>query len=128
MLISFPDFILDFLSEMRKNYHLFLMSNANEIHIREVNRLFIQQFPEHTFASFFEKMYFSYLTELRKPDEAFFNKIISENNLAVNETAFFDDSPQHVEAAKKLGINAFLVPKNTLINDFVNKLIVSGEL
>src|SRR5580698_1027541 len=45
MLIDFPVFILDFLSEMKKKYRLFLMSNANEIHIREVNRLFIQQFP-----------------------------------------------------------------------------------
>ena len=128
MLIGFPDFILDFLSEMKKKYSLFLMSNANEIHFREVNRLFIQQFPEHTFADYFDKMYFSFLAGLRKPDEAFFNKIISENNLAVNETAFFDDSPQHVKAAKKLGINAFLIPKNTLINEFVNKLIISGEL
>lgn len=128
MLIGFPDTILVFLSEMKKKYRLFLMSNANEIHIREVNRLFIQQFPENTLADYFEKMYFSFLAGLRKPDEAFFNKIISENNLLVNETAFFDDSPQHLETAKKLGINAFLVPKNTIISDFVNELIIRNAL
>ena len=32
--------------------------------------------------------------------------LLKDNNLKRNETLFIDDSPQHVEGAKKAGLNA----------------------
>ena len=57
----------------------------------------------------FEKAYFSQLMGLRKPNAAIFEQVMTENKLNPAETLFIDDSPQHLEGAKKLGIHTLLM-------------------
>ena len=44
---------------------------------------------------------------MRKPDAEPFELILRENNLIGSETLFIDDTFQHVEGARRVGINAY---------------------
>ena len=46
---------------------------------------------------------------MRKPDEAFFNLILKQNNLNPKKTLFVDDTIEHIEAAEALGINTWQI-------------------
>ncbi len=56
---------------------------------------------------YFEKIYLSYKVQMRKPEASIFELVINENKLNLEETLFIDDSPQHIEAAKQLGIQTY---------------------
>ena len=45
---------------------------------------------------------------MRKPNKDVFQFVLSENGLVAEKTVFIDDSPQHLEGAKKLGIKTIL--------------------
>jgi putative hydrolase of the HAD superfamily len=66
-------------------------------------------------------LYFSYEVGLRKPNLEIFNLILNENTLNPDETLFIDDSKQHVEAAKRLGIKAYWldVKKESILDYFL---------
>jgi putative hydrolase of the HAD superfamily len=57
----------------------------------------------------------------RKPDAEIFEQVLKENNLAAEETLFIDDSPQHIDAAKQLGIQTLLFEKGKTIADIFNE-------
>jgi FMN phosphatase YigB (HAD superfamily) len=46
---------------------------------------------------------------------------LAENNLNPEETLFIDDSPQHLEAAKTLGIQTFLMTAPDTLADFAKR-------
>ena len=48
----------------------------------------------------------------RKPDVDAFKLILEENNLAAKNVIFIDDSIQHINAAKTIGINTIFLEKN----------------
>ena len=63
----------------------------------------------------------SYEIGMRKPDAEIFEFVLAQNKLVPSQTLFVDDSIQHVEAAKKLGINAYwLDVKKESITDIFN--------
>jgi putative hydrolase of the HAD superfamily len=48
-----------------------------------------------------------------------FLRVLEENQLAPEATLFIDDSPQHIEAAKELGIQTIYLKKGMTIEDDV---------
>ena len=44
---------------------------------------------------------------LRKPNPNIFKLVINENNLKIKNTLFIDDSIQHINSAKKLGLQTY---------------------
>jgi putative hydrolase of the HAD superfamily len=52
-------------------------------------------------------VYLSHEIKLRKPNIEIFEKVLLDNNLNPSSTLFIDDSPQHIEGARKAGIHAF---------------------
>jgi putative hydrolase of the HAD superfamily len=73
-----------------------------------------------TLNEYFEKIYFSYEMKMRKPDAEIFKHVLDENGLIASETLFIDDSPQHIEGAKKVGIETYYldVSKESIIELF----------
>jgi putative hydrolase of the HAD superfamily len=71
------------------------------------------------------KIYFSYEIKERKPDAAVFNLILKQNNLNPKKTLFVDDTAEHIEAAKALGISTWqiLVGQEDVTNLFDKKII-----
>lgn len=121
MLLDFPKERLDFLQQTKQTHRTFLLSNTNDIHIRKINEQLMQQYGIQNLNGFFEKVYLSYEVNKRKPDVEIFEQVLSENNLNPSETLFIDDSPQHIEGAKKLGIQTYWldVNKETILKPLV---------
>jgi len=117
MLLDFPAENLAFLSRLRSECRLFLLSNTNEIHLKEVMRILQRSHGFGDLALFFERAYYSHRLGMRKPDAEIFRHVLGHNKLHPSETLFIDDSPQHVKGAQALGIEARLTEKNKLLND-----------
>jgi len=49
------------------------------------------------------------LMGMRKPDSEIFEFVLNTHQLNPSETLFIDDSPQHINTAKSLGIQTHLM-------------------
>lgn len=117
MLLELPQERIQLLQNLKKKHRLFLLSNTNEIHIHAFEEYLARINRKEFFYELFEKVYYSFWTRILKPDAAIFKLVLAENNLQAQETLFIDDSPQHVEGAKKVGLNALLLEKGKTILD-----------
>lgn len=105
MLLDLPESRLNHIHKLSKNYKIFLLSNTNEIHINAFRKK-IGEKRWLQFSSLFTKMYLSHEIGFRKPNKEAFQIILDENKLKANEVFFIDDSPQHIKAARSLGIQS----------------------
>jgi putative hydrolase of the HAD superfamily len=121
MLLDFPRRRMESLKKYREEYRTFLLSNTNETHIREFHRTLHQNIGVRDLEEFFEKVYYSCRTGMRKPDKEIFELVLKENKLDPAETLFIDDTIHHVEGAKRLGINAILLGKGEEFDDVLKK-------
>jgi glucose-1-phosphatase len=121
MLLDLPVERLELLKRMKQTHRTFLLSNTNEIHIDQFNIYLQETFKIADLSGYFEKVYLSYKIGMRKPDAEIFELVLRENQLDPHETLFIDDSVQHIEAAKKLGIQAYWldVKKESIIDIFI---------
>jgi len=103
MLLDLPESRLDLLRSLKSKYKLFLLSNTNAIHINAINNK-LGETKWKGFCNLFDKMYLSHEIGVRKPNIEAFQFILKQQKLNPNEVLFIDDSPQHIEGAKKLGI------------------------
>jgi putative hydrolase of the HAD superfamily len=114
MLLDFPDRIFDLLHAAHKKYKTFLLSNTNEIHYSAYSKILERQLGEPSLSNFFDKQYLSHEIGMRKPDTEVFRLVIEENGLLPDETLFIDDSPQHIEGARKAGLKTHWLKDNDL--------------
>ncbi|WP_313259413.1 HAD family phosphatase [Sphingobacterium sp.] len=108
LLIGVPEGKHEILENLRDNYRTFLCSNNNELHYAYCMNHIQEKYGVPSNDVFFERTYYSHLEGLRKPDAAIFERVLEQNNLIPEESLFVDDSPQHLEGAKKLGIQTVL--------------------
>lgn len=99
----------DLLLQVKDKYRTFLLSNNNEIHYDWIINYLKTTFELNNYDQYFEKAYFSQHMKLRKPNTNIFHQVLKENDLNPAETLFIDDSPQHIEGAKKVGLNTLLM-------------------
>jgi len=97
------------LMEVKNKYRIFLLSNNNEIHYNWILNYLKSTFQMENYDNLFERAYFSQQMLLRKPNVNIFEQVIKENKLDPKETLFIDDSPQHIEGAKKAGLHTLLM-------------------
>ncbi len=107
LLLDLPPIRINLLKRVKEHYQTFLLSNTNAIHMKSYNQMLQNTFGLKNLSSFFNKEYYSHLIHMRKPHAEAFEIILRENDLQPHETIFIDDSIQHVEGAKKLGILAY---------------------
>ena len=117
MLLDFPLRRLQLLQQLRNQYDLFLLSNTNEIHEATFNEILRKAHGIPSIAHFFDKVYYSHRVGMRKPGKEIFLRILEENSLKPEHTLFIDDSPQHIETAKILGIQTIYLEKGMTIED-----------
>lgn len=104
LLLDIPPQRLQLLNQVKSKYNTYLLSNTNDIHIETFNAYLKCTFDIPSLQAYFNRLYLSYKVGMRKPDAEIFELVLSENNLLPAETLFIDDSMQHIESAKKLGI------------------------
>ena len=123
ILLDFPIERIELLEYLGKKYRLFLFSNTNSMHIKEVYNILNRSYGIKSLNPYFEKIYLSNELGIRKPKVEGFKQIITSHNLKLNETLFIDDSPQHVSGAKDAGLRAELLDVETEdINNLVKRL------
>ncbi len=117
---DFPLHRLSFLENIPDKYRLFLLSNTNELHIDHVKKRFGIEFYNR-FVNSFEKIYYSFEINLRKPDKETFQLIINENQLSYSFTLFIDDTFENIVTAEQLGIKTWHIdPEKEDISDLFN--------
>ncbi|MDR2562385.1 MAG: HAD family phosphatase [Prevotellaceae bacterium] len=109
MLLDLPKSRLDILTELRRNYSLFLLSNTNEIHVAHFDRIVDEVIPGKKMSDYFDKVYYSNETGMRKPDAEIYELVIRENGLKAEESLFIDDLQANIDGAKKVGLQTFLM-------------------
>ena len=122
LLIGVPEGKHEILLQLKDNYRTFLCSNNNELHYNYCMKHIQDNYGVPSNDVFFEKTYYSHLEGLRKPDAAIFERVLDQNNLNPEESLFIDDSPQHLEGAKKLGIQTVLCSKERPLEQIVADL------
>lgn len=109
MLLDVPPARLELLSALKNKYRTFLLSNTNVIHVRNFSAALNAVHGTPDFTPFFERCYYSCDIRMRKPDAEIFQFVLQQHSLKAEETLFIDDSAQHIEGARKCGINAVLL-------------------
>ena len=106
ILQDLPNERLEVLKKIKDKFSIFLLSNTNSIHIEKIiDNLGEKKYEE--FYNLFDKVYYSHEIKLRKPDANIFRLVIKENNLSIKKTLFIDDSIQHIESAKRIGLKTY---------------------
>ena len=128
LLIGVPEGNHELLIKLKENYRTFLLSNINEIHLEYIENYLKNEFNIEGNEVFFEKIYYSHLVGKRKPNSDIFEQLLRENKLNPAETLFIDDSPQHLETAKNLGIQTYLMTYPDTIQKFFETIIKEKNL
>ena len=104
MLLDIPENRIQLIKSLAKKYNVYLLSNTNEIHYQYIENYAVQEFNVLSFKSIFKQVYLSHEIKLRKPNTAIFKYVLKEANLLRHETLFIDDTLEHINSAKQLGI------------------------
>jgi len=106
MLMGMPEHRIDFLLEIAEDYNVYLLSNTNSIHMRQIEDE-LSKSDLDDLKSYFDQAFLSFEIGRRKPDASTFQWVIDELGIDPEETIFIDDSAQHVNGAKQAGLNVY---------------------
>ena len=123
LMISIKKERFDMLTELKKNYGVYLLSNTNGVHYENMLLMAKDLLGPIEIDSFFHKSYYSHLVNMRKPDKEIFDLICSENKLDRKETLFIDDLPFNVEGAIKAGLHSIQHDPKTEITENIHVYI-----
>ncbi|HIK45991.1 MAG TPA: HAD family phosphatase [Leptolyngbyaceae cyanobacterium M65_K2018_010] len=107
------------LRALKPRYHLSLLSNTNPAHYQKLR-------DRYTFFDHFDQLFLSYQLGVMKPSPTIFEFVLDQLGTAPEQVAFFDDGAGNVEAARRLGIQAFRVDSPDQIWAVVEKLSLDG--
>ena len=116
LLLDLPSKRVELVKRLAQKYRIFLLSNSNQIHYDFYIHEFESKFG-FPFSTLFEKTWFSHNLGMVKPDPEIFKFVLKDASLQPKETLFIDDTPMHVEAARKLQINAWHLEAGTEVCD-----------
>ena len=122
ILQDLPNERLEILKNIKDRFSIFLLSNTNSIHVEKIiDKLGKKKYEE--FYNLFKKVYYSHQVNLRKPNADIFKLVIKENCLSIKNTLFIDDSIQHIESAKKIGLQTYHLDGNETLESIFPDII-----
>jgi putative hydrolase of the HAD superfamily len=115
------DYAVPWVEELKeKGYRVYALSNwPKHIYDQRGNKL-----------DFLEKMdgyFLSFQEHLMKPDPAAFLRLMEKYGINPQEAVFLDDTPENIEAAKKLGLHAILFLSFAQAREELRRLGVEQE-
>jgi len=116
------DGMAELLARLRDHTRLAALTNTNVIHQREYR---VRYAPE---LGHFEQVFASHELGLRKPEAACFGAVLERLGVAAEHTVFVDDHPENVEAARAVGLDAFLSASTAELADGLKRRGFSGAL
>ena len=120
MILDFPLEKLYALEKLAQKKPIYLLSNTNEIHIQKVLRKYRESNFHVEWGNLFSGIYLSHEIKLRKPNTEVFDFVCNKNGLNPATTLFFDDTLQHVEGARKAGLNAVHLKSGESFTDYLS--------
>ena len=121
MLLDFPAERLNWLSQIKNKYNIYLFSNTNAIHYNAFINIYRQVAPQlglnTQFEHFFKTAYYSHTLGQRKPEVAAFEAVIRDANLDPAQTLFIDDTLLNIEGAKKAGLQTLFLSGGLTVLD-----------
>ena len=107
--VGVPEGNHELLLRIKEKYNTFLLSNTNETHFKCFSNYVKNTYGLDDNSSLFTKTYYSHELRMRKPNANIFQYVLDTNNLKPEETLFIDDSPQHLNTARELGMHTYLM-------------------
>ncbi|MCD7930554.1 MAG: HAD family phosphatase [Tannerellaceae bacterium] len=104
--VDVPQYKLDYILDLRKNYNVYLLSNTNP-YIQDWARSTRFSEAGRPINDYFDKMYASYELNMTKPDPEIFEYMLQDGNMNPDETLFIDDEKKNIEVATALGIHTY---------------------
>lgn len=102
---------LHYLLELKKHYHVCLLSNTNPFMMSFTrSRKFSSDGKPISF--YFDTLFCSYEMKAYKPDSEIFIKALDTDKMIADETLFLDDSMKNIVAAQRLGLQTLYVKTN----------------
>lgn len=92
--------------QLSKKYDCYLLSNTNPLHLAQIKEN-SGRFAYKKFMGSFKDLYLSHEMGSRKPENAFYEKVLKDHDLNAEECFFVDDREENIEAAKPLGIKTW---------------------
>ena len=111
ILLDFRIDTMQYLTQLKTDYNLYLLSNTNAIHLTEINILAQQQLQVKDLDVFFTKAYYSFKMGMRKPNADIFEFVLQDAGIVAEETLFIDDSKPNIITAQHLGFKTHLLLK-----------------
>lgn len=124
MILDLPKERIELIGLLKLKYNVYLFSNTNELHIELLKKRYEEEFGFDIFQMLFTKAYFSNEIKMRKPHPESFQWLLNDAGIKAEETLFIEDSPQHIEGAKKVGLNTYWLTGGETINDLYDKKII----
>lgn len=106
MLGSIPPERIELVKRLKDRYRVLLLSNTNAIHVPAFEAIVARENGIADFKGLFHGAYYSCAIGLRKPDAAAFHHVLEAHRSDAARTLFIDDSIQHVEGARRAGLQA----------------------
>jgi len=107
MLLDLPLDRLEMIGRLRPKLNTFVLSNTNEIHISAFDKIVAEATSGKKIQKYFDTVYYSHKVGMRKPDAEIFEMVVEKNGLEMSNTLFIDDTLEHIESAKKLGLQTW---------------------
>ncbi|MCO5259398.1 MAG: HAD family phosphatase [Crocinitomicaceae bacterium] len=111
MILRFRPEKLAFLETLRTTKTIGLLSNINDLHEDYVKRK-LKDVSSKQLEDFFDYTFLSHRIGMRKPNEETFIYVCKQMGVQPHQVLFIDDSKQHIEGAKKVGLATYLFPQN----------------
>ena len=124
MLLGWNSNRFQFLDELRAKYNLYLVSNTNDLHLEWIRKDLKKNHKISDFdTKFFIKSYYSNTMKKRKPEIAFYEKILKDLQIKAEETLYIDDNLENIERARSLGLKAVYHEKDNEIIDVLDRYL-----
>lgn len=124
MILDLPKERIELIGLLKLKYNIYLFSNTNELHIEMLKKRYQEEFGFDIFQFLFTKAYFSNEIKMRKPHPESFEWLLKDAGIKAEETLFIEDTPQHIEGAKKVGLNTYWLTGGETIIDLYDKKII----
>ena len=102
---------LHYLLELKKHYHVCLLSNTNPF-MMSFTRSSKFSSDGKSISFYFDTLFCSYEMKAYKPDSEIFIKALDTDKMIADETLFLDDSMKNIVAAQRLGLQTLYVKTN----------------
>ena len=106
-IVDVPQYKLDYIEELKKNYNVHLLSNTNPF-IMGWTRSSEFTPSKRPITDYFDKIYASYEVGATKPDKKIFEFMIEDSEMIPSETLFVDDGKKNIEIGEELGFKTYM--------------------